>query len=378
MLINPRETVTAASGGLELWWTVVVPALLPFFIIAELLVNLGFVGFLGILLEPVMRPLFRLPGCSSLVVAMGFTSGFPVGAILTRRLYDDGLLTAEEAEHLVSFTNNSSPLFIMGAVGVGMFGSQSLGVLLAVSHYVANLLVGLLWRFKALDYYPSTSSTRVSLLSQAFSFLHTYHRDNKPGAGQVLSEAIHKSIRNILAIAGFIIIFSVLTRMLTVWGLLTTLALALNRLGSFLGITYQLAYGLSMGLFEITIGARTITGVSPSLLLPQLLAVSAVLGFSGFSIIAQVMGIMGGTPVRLSFYLLSRLLQVIFSLLITLLGFTLMAGQGIAIPSAASPAHTILYSIDAWSYSLVAFAAGLIFIGIVTFAAVLAKSKGDH
>ena len=116
MLINPRETVDAAGYGFKLWYMVIVPALLPFFIAAELLVGLGLAQFLGVLLEPVMRPLFCLPGCTSLVVAMGFTSGFPVGAILTKRLYEEELIKPQEAERLVSFTNNSSPLFIIGAV----------------------------------------------------------------------------------------------------------------------------------------------------------------------------------------------------------------------------------------------------------------------
>ena len=140
MIINPRETVTSAGKGFELWYSVIVPALLPFFIAADLLISLGFARFLGVILEPVMRPLFKLPGCSSLVVAIGFTSGFPIGAILSRRLYDDKMIEGSEAERLVSFTNNSSPLFILGAVGVGMFNSPMLGCLLAVSHYLANLL----------------------------------------------------------------------------------------------------------------------------------------------------------------------------------------------------------------------------------------------
>lgn len=149
MLLNPRETVTAASAGIKLWYLVVIPALLPFFIIAELLVSLRFVNFLGILLEPIMRPVFRLPGCSSLVVVMGFTSGFPVGAILTKKLYDDHMLTANEAERLVSFTNNSSPLFILGAVGVGMFANPVAGYLLAAAHYLSNLCLGFLFSLTA-------------------------------------------------------------------------------------------------------------------------------------------------------------------------------------------------------------------------------------
>ena len=109
MLINPRETVASAAFGFKLWYTAVLPALFPFFVVAELLVGLGFLHYLGVWLEPLMRPLFNLPGSSSLVVVMGFTSGFPVGALLTRELYERRMLNADEAERLVSFTNNCSP-----------------------------------------------------------------------------------------------------------------------------------------------------------------------------------------------------------------------------------------------------------------------------
>jgi len=56
MAINPRETVQAAASGFELWYQILVPALLPFFIVADLLVSLHFVGLIGALLEPIMRP----------------------------------------------------------------------------------------------------------------------------------------------------------------------------------------------------------------------------------------------------------------------------------------------------------------------------------
>ena len=89
MAINPLETVQAATSGFLLWVDILVPALLPFFIVADLLVSLHFVGLIGALLEPIMRPVFRLPGCSALVIAMGYTSGFPMGAILSRRLWEE-------------------------------------------------------------------------------------------------------------------------------------------------------------------------------------------------------------------------------------------------------------------------------------------------
>ncbi len=366
MIINPQETVKASASGLKLWFSVLVPALLPFFIVSELMVNLGFVNFLGVVLEPVMRPLFNLPGCSSLVIAMGFTSGFPVGAILSRKLYEENLLTANEAERLVSFTNNSSPLFILGAVGVGMFGSPALGYLLAVSHYLSNLLVGVLWRFKAVE---SSSFIKQSqgLLQKGFASLIEAQGTNDKSIGTLISDAIKNSLNNILAISGFIVIFSIITRMFTVWGLMDVLAESLVNLFSNFNISYQLAYGLGMGIFEITIGANTVTLSSQAQILHQLIAVSLIMAFSGFSVIAQVMSVMAGTPVRLSFYLLSRFIQMILSVIITYTGYYLFIVPIHPVTSFAVPYYKLMYSFDAWSVSLYCLVTALVIIIIMIF-----------
>ncbi|MBQ2035342.1 MAG: sporulation integral membrane protein YlbJ, partial [Peptococcaceae bacterium] len=86
MLFYPEAAYEGACRGLSTWATHLLPSLLPFFIVADLLLSMGFVRFLGILFEPVMRPLFRLPGEAGFALALGFTSGFPMGAILTSSL----------------------------------------------------------------------------------------------------------------------------------------------------------------------------------------------------------------------------------------------------------------------------------------------------
>ena len=120
MLLFPEEAFDAALNGLSVWWNIVFPALLPFFIFSQVLIGLGVVHFLGILLEPVMRPVFNIPGTGSFVMAMGLASGFPIGAVLTGKLRQQQLCSKVEAERLISFVNTADPLFMFGAVAVGM------------------------------------------------------------------------------------------------------------------------------------------------------------------------------------------------------------------------------------------------------------------
>ena len=139
--------VKSALNGLNLWVSAVVPSLFPFFVASELISASGLAYLAGILLEPVMRPVFNVPGCSSLALALGMISGYPVGAKITSDLRKNNALTKTEAERLLAFTNNSGPIFITGAVGTGMLGSPSIGLFLLACHLLAGITVGLVFRF---------------------------------------------------------------------------------------------------------------------------------------------------------------------------------------------------------------------------------------
>ena len=113
----------------------------------RILMGLGVVHFLGVLLEPLMRPVFKVPGVGSFALAMGLASGYPIGAKITSNLRRKKLCTQTEAERLLSFTCTANPSFMLGAVAVGMFHRPDLGLLIAATHYLSSVIIGILLRF---------------------------------------------------------------------------------------------------------------------------------------------------------------------------------------------------------------------------------------
>ena len=91
---------------------------------SEIMIGLGVVHFMGVLVEPIMRPVFRIPGEGAFAVVMGLASGYPVGARITARLYQEGMCNSVEGERLVSFANTADPLFMIGAVAVGVWTQE--------------------------------------------------------------------------------------------------------------------------------------------------------------------------------------------------------------------------------------------------------------
>lgn len=347
MVVSPETSVEAAKNGVTLWWHVVLPALLPFFIVSELLIRLKVMNHIGRFLDPLMKPLFNLPGASGLAVAMGYTSGFPVGALISSRLLAEGLITREEAVHLIAFTNNSSPLFIMGAIGVGMLGYREAGYLLAASHYLSNFFVGwLLGR---------TRHKKRGLRQASPQTKPAYERVITEPAGMMISQAIRQGLINIGQIGGYIVFFMVLSSCFSILGFFDLIASFFSLILP--SISPQLAHALPLGLMEITQGAQAICHTEESVL-PKLLALSAMLSFSGLCILAQISSIMAEHRLPFIHYVKARLLQIPPALIITWLGYHLLPAPSPAM-AGTSTAVTFQFSLSyyfAWLVLLTALA----------------------
>lgn len=330
MVVYPKTVFHGAVLGLETWWTIVFPSLLPFFIVSELFMGLGIVHTLGVLLEPVMRPVFRLPGAASFGLAVGYSSGYPIGSSIAARLRTEGLCNRPEAEHLVSFTNNSSPLFILVALAVGMLHNPALGPFILAVHYLGNLIVGLCFRYHAPQHRGRTPAParlwrRASRRFLEFSGQHP---------GQVLGDAVRSAVGKLLVVGGFIILFAVVISLLGETGCLRVIGALIAALTTPLGLSPVLNEALAAGVFEMTLGCRLVAE-SNAPLLHKLIALQVILAWSGLSIQAQVSAFTSGTGIRFLPYAVSRLLHMLISATLTIVLFPFFA-DSLAMPAAAA------------------------------------------
>ena len=127
LVIYSKENIIAVKNGLELWVNNVIPSLFPFFIATEILCNTNIINILGKILEKPVKFFFNVPGESSFALIMGIISGYPSGAKIVANLKSKEVLSLEEAERLIAFTNNSGPLFILGTVGVSLLNNNKIG-----------------------------------------------------------------------------------------------------------------------------------------------------------------------------------------------------------------------------------------------------------
>ncbi len=338
--MHPEATTTGASRGMYTWWHIIVPSLLPFFIMSEFLVRFGVVHFGGTILEPIMRPLFNVPGVGAFPLIMGSTSGAPVNGSIIASLRYHGLLTKSEGNRLLIFTSNSSLLFMISAIPVGMLNQPELGVLIAGTHLGANLMLGVAAGFAsklgdstaANKRYPQVLNTS-NILSDAFKAMKTYLGGDN-GIRSKCYDIVYTSMVQIFFIGGYIIFFSVTIELTTSTQFIDMVEDLIHLILPNQFLSENTVKPLLIGLLETTIGTEQ-TVSNKENLLDALTLVAFLLGWGGLSVHAQISTVIAESDLSLRYFFIARLIH---GLLAGVLIRFLILSNLFVVPSFAMPA----------------------------------------
>lgn len=146
MIISPALYIQQTLNGISAWAFNVLPSVLPFMFFTKVLTSLGILEKATKIFGHTTQKLFKTPPISSFVFLTSAVSGYPVGSKMTADLYQSGKITKAEAFKMCSFCSTSGPMFIVGAVGVGMLKNSIYGYIILASHLLGALLNGILYR----------------------------------------------------------------------------------------------------------------------------------------------------------------------------------------------------------------------------------------
>jgi len=274
LILDTEGVLSSGQKAVELCLNVIIPSLLPFFIVSRLIMNTGAIRIISRLSAPVVKPLFNLPGAASFPIIAGWFSGYPAGAKYTADLYKKGLLTRPQAERLLCFCNNSGPLFIAGAVGTGYFNSPQLGLVLLACHISASFTVGILQRIIFKDD-PEKKDKTKSQLPVRIEF-----------SSRMLTDAIVDSMSVLLQICGTIVFFAVLVQAIETAGVFSVIN---KPAGLITGVNISdYIEALTTGCLEITYGLFLLSRSATIPVYHKIILSSFLCGFGGFSVFTQV------------------------------------------------------------------------------------------
>lgn len=306
----PDHVFQASLGGLKLWWEIVFPALMPFLMLTELLIGFGALRALGVLLEPLMGLLFRLPGAGGWALATGLVAGFPMGASITAKIHRQAGFTREESERLLALGHLANPMLMIGIIGAGFLQSPETGFFIAAVHYLAAILAGVILRFVVprektkpetapsagrTAAWPPVSRKRAGLIRKAMQEMQAARQEDGRTFGKLLGDSVTASIQTLLLIGGLIMLFSVLRTMLDM---------------PLSGHTWANAVSVHLpAVLEPHLGAYAYSQQTTWPPAWQAALIGALLGWGGLSVHAQTLGLMKGTSVRYRTFLYARLLH---------------------------------------------------------------------
>lgn len=292
VLIESADVLESVKFSFNIWENSIFPSLFPFFVIGNILIDLGFPKLLGTLLKDVMYKLFKINGTGAFIIILSILSGFPSSAKYTKELYLNGEINDKEATKLLTFTHFSNPLFILGTLSITFLNNKEIGMCILISHYIGNLFIGLIFR----NYYISKKDTTKASLKNAIISMNSSRTDKS--FGQMLSNAITSSISTLLLILGTVTIFLVLTTLIN------------NNLS--VSPYYK---SIINGIFEMTQGLKYLSMLKIPLYKQALISVFFI-SFGGLSVHMQVLSIISDTKIKYFPYFISRILHASISTII--------------------------------------------------------------
>ena len=302
-ILTESETIlSSVNFSFTIWRDNIFPSLFPFFVLSEILINFGFVELVSELFKGIMSKLFKVSGNGAFVFIMSLVSGFPSNAKYIKELYLQKFINEYEATKILTFTHFSNPLFIIGTIGTTFLNNKKAGLLIIISHYLTNIIIGLIFR----NYYPIEKKVTKTSLKKAIIKMHQKRISNNKSFGLIITNALLNSINTLLLILGIITMFLCITTIID--NNLTINNYNQSILNGFLEMTQGLKY---ISILDVPLKFKTTLIVM-------------ILSFGGLSVHMQIMSILSDTKIKYLPFLTARLLHSAISALICFFTFDLV------------------------------------------------------
>ena len=195
-------------------------------------------------------------------------------------------------------------------VGISLFGSSIIGILLLVSHILGAFTVGIFFRF----------------WKKGFTTYQTYKQNKSENKisnicasnfGEILSSSLKSATSTIVMIGGFVVLFSIIISIFNKCNLTYFIELFFKPICNFFNIPSTIASSLFTGIFEITNGINLIANIKLKQISINIILTSFLLGLGGISVFLQVLSLVSKSDLSIKPYIIGKILHATFSSIYT-------------------------------------------------------------
>lgn len=269
ILINSDIVIKSVITSLNMFLTKIFPSLFPTMVMGLLLVKLGIYRI--ITFQNLFKRLFRFNEIDTSIFITSLFCGTPSNATFINNYLQKGIISENEALNLLCCTHFINPLFVIGGVGIYIFNSYKIGIIILLMLYLSNLIKAFLLRNNFNPYLES------NVIKEKVNFK------------DIFVSIIKESMLNLLVILGIVILFNILIILIKeIFNLNNTLKIFINI------------------ILEMTSGILSIKTLNINIILKILLAYLS-LSFGGLCILFQTISMITNKNIKYFKYFIFRL-----------------------------------------------------------------------
>lgn len=276
-IVNIDIVITSVKSASIIFFNKVFVSIFPFIILSDILYYYNYHLFLKDNIGALISKIFNINSKSSSIFLLCLFTSHPGNAIYIKNMLDNDEISLNDASNLLCYTYFPSIAFVIGTIGINLYGSYRFGLYLYLICLINNILIGIFLRNKN----DNIDSDIVI--------------NNNSNIFDVISSSIMKGINTSFIILGTLIIFTII----------------INLILRYVNINPYIL-GIFSGILELTSGVIKISDVSSSINNKFLLTVF-ILCFSSLSILFQSFTILSKYKINIKKILIVKLIFSIIS-----------------------------------------------------------------
>ena len=266
-LITIDNIVTNIIHYTILFFKRIFPVSFLFITISNLLIEYNFIQ--------IIQKVFKIKSPYICIFILSLISGFPSGAIYTKEMLNNRLISVNDANKIIMFCHFPNPLFVINSIGI-ILNSKFSAIIILLSIIISNFLILLI----------INKNNKTSLLKF----------NNCDDFSKILSDKLLISFKSILIIYGISIFFYLISIIINYY------------------VNNTFLYVFISGIFDLTNGVYSTTLLSNNYL--SSILIIFFISFGSLSIHFQTKSILSNTNVLYNKYLLGRIIGFLFSIII--------------------------------------------------------------
>lgn len=282
-ILNIKIVINSTYEASLLFFKKVFITIFPFIILCDFLIYFNYHIFIKGIFGKIINKIFNIDSNTSIIFILSIFSSHPSNAIYIKNLLDNKIIDIKVANRILIYTYFPSIAFVIGVIGISLYNSFKVGLMLWIICFINNILIGLFLR-KDNDYIEIINNE-----SKNISFFECFKL------------SIIKAINTSFIILGNLIVFTIIINLIVHYISINPTILSI--LTGFLELTSGV---ISISLLDIPFNVK-------------FALTSLILNFSSLSILFQSFSILSSYKINIKKTLTIKLMFSIITFLLIII-----------------------------------------------------------